>query len=77
MHTKTKTRSDLVLSELGDGLIMRRSTRADADALAEFNAAIHAEPDIPKDGLRVAAWARDLLTSDHPTFGSWDYTIVE
>jgi hypothetical protein len=77
MQTKTKTRSDLVLRELGDGLVMRRSTRADADALAEFNAAIHAEPDIPKDGLRVAAWARDLLTGDHPTFGSGDYTIVE
>ncbi len=77
MQTKSKTKPGLILQDMGDGLILRRSTVEDAEALAEFNAAIHAEPDIPHDGLRVAAWVRDLLTTQHPTFGSGDFTIVE
>jgi len=77
MQTQEKSNSDLILRDLGDDLILRRSTAKDAEALAEFNAVIHAEPDIANDGLRVAAWVRDLLTTQHPTFGSGDFTIVE
>jgi hypothetical protein len=77
MQTQEKSISNLILRDLGDGLILRRSTAGDAEALAEFNALIHAEPDIVNDGLRLAAWVRDLLTTQHPTFGSGDFTIVE
>lgn len=65
----------LFIRDLGDGLVMRRSTVADADALADFNAKIHGNNEA--DGVRVAAWTRDLLTRPHPTFEAADFTIVE
>ena len=39
MFTKQQT----ILRDLGNGLVMRRSTPEDADALAEFNGIIHGE----------------------------------
>ena len=71
------THEHLILRDLGDGLILRRSTPADADALAEFNARIHSDagPDQPDEW--VGAWTRDLLTTDHPTFDKGDFTLVE
>jgi hypothetical protein len=65
-----------ILRELQDGLILRRSCAADAEALADFCARIHSNegPDYPNP--RVAAWVRDLLTKPHPTFHVDDFTIV-
>ncbi len=65
-----------ILSELGNGLILRRSCEADAEALAEFCARIHSDdgPDHPDQ--HIAAWTRDLLTKPHPTFHPEDFTIV-
>ena len=71
MFTQQKT----ILRDLGNGLIMRRSTPADADALAEFNGKIHGENDL--DAKRVAAWTHDLLARPHPTLKPEDFTIVE
>lgn len=71
MFTKEQT----ILRDLGNGLILRRSIPDDAEALAEFNRAIHADDD--PDGDCIAAWTRDLLTKPHPTFGPNDFTIVE
>ncbi len=65
---------------LGDDLILRRSTAADADRLGAFNEWIHTADDDPEDILpneRLSAWTRDLLRGDHPTFGVDDFTIVE
>jgi len=62
---------------LGDGLILRRSTAADAEKLAEFNSRIHSDDGWDKPDDRPAWWARDLLTKPHPTFGEGDFTIVE
>ena len=49
-------RKPIVLRDLGDGLILRRSTPADADSLSEFNAQVHSDdgPDQPDE--KVAAW---------------------
>jgi len=69
------TRGQTILRDLGNGLILRRSTPDDADALAEFNRRIHA--DDAADGQCLAAWTRDLLTRPHPTFSPNDFTIVE
>lgn len=63
--------------DLGGGLILRRSTPADAGILAEFNKMIHREPGAVEPDEPVAAWTRDLLRGDHPTFGTGDFTIVE
>src|SRR5512147_569482 len=70
MSTKQQT----VLRDLGNGLVMRRATREDAGALAEFNGKIHGENEA--DTRRVAAWTHDLLARPHPTFSPEDFTIV-
>jgi hypothetical protein len=62
--------------DLGDGLVLRRSTAADADKLAEFNSLIHSDnPEKPEE--KIGVWTRDLLTKPHPTFGVDDFTVVE
>ena len=57
------TKGQAILRDLGNGLVMRRSTPEDADALAEFNGAVHGDNEADKQ--RVAAWTRDLLTRPH------------
>jgi hypothetical protein len=71
------TQEQTMIRDLGDGLVLRRSSVQDADALAEFNATIHSDdgPEYPDD--KVAAWTSDLLTRPHPTFDVGDFTIVE
>ena len=69
------TKGQAILRDLGNGLVMRRSTPEDADALAEFNGAVHGDNEADKQ--RVAAWTRDLLTRPHPTLSPGDFTIVE
>jgi hypothetical protein len=71
MLTKQKN----ILRDLGNGLVLRRSTPEDADALSEFNGSIHG--DDAQDAQRLAAWTRDLLTRPHPTLRPDDFTIVE
>lgn len=73
LHTIT----DKLPINLGDGLILRRSTAQDADALADFNARIQSDEGPDKPDERVGAWAYDLLTKPHPTFKPGDFTIVE
>ncbi len=60
--------------DLGNGLILRRSTPADGQKLFDFNALIHGDngPD-----ERIGQWARDLVEKPHPTFGAGDFTLVE
>ena len=69
------TQENTILHDLGNGLIMRRATPEDADALCEFNAKIHGEDE--NDRKAVAGWTRDLLTHPHATFRPGDFLIVE
>ncbi len=69
------TKQQPILRDLGNGLVLRRSTPEDAEALAEFNGRIHG--DDPIDAQRIAAWTRDLLARPHPTLNPDDFTIVE
>ena len=62
--------------DLGNGLILRRSTWADAEPLAEFNRWVHREPGITEPDEGVAVWTRELLSGEHPTFGEGDFTLV-
>ena len=73
----TISQSTNILRELGDGLVMRRSTSADADALAEYNSIIHSDDGPDKPDERICAWVHDLLTLPHPTFDPGDFTLVE
>ena len=63
--------------DLGNGLILRRSTPADAEPLADFYKMVMREPPATEPDELVAAWTRDLLRGNHPTFGADDFTIVE
>lgn len=61
--------------KLGDGLLLRWATEADADELAQFNVRIHSDdPDEPETWL--ADWTRELMSGRHPTTGADDFTVV-
>jgi hypothetical protein len=62
--------------DLGNGLILRRSTPADAVPLADFNKMVFREPPATEPDEFVAAWTRELLSGRHPTFRADDFTIV-
>jgi hypothetical protein len=61
---------------LGDGLLLRSAGRGDGGELADFNAAMHADVDLP--GPALWEWTRDLFELPHPTFRpERDVTVVE
>ena len=62
--------------DMGDGLVLRRATTADAAAVAEFNGRLH-EPDRPAMAKTLARWTRDLMNGRHPTCRASDFTVVE
>ncbi len=66
-----------LIRDLGDGLVLRRSTVDDAEKLANFQAEIQYQPDAQGSDVYVGAWTRDLLTRPHPTFDPGDFTLVE
>jgi hypothetical protein len=66
-----------IIRDLGDGLILRRPTIADSEALVAFHGDIHRDPGAEEPEEYVAAWVQDLVRGDHPTFGVDDFTIVE
>jgi predicted N-acetyltransferase YhbS len=70
-------RRQIVLRDLGNGLVLRRATVADTEALTAFNAEIHRQPDAEKPDEAFAAWTRDLIEHDHPTFDVSHSTVVE
>jgi hypothetical protein len=61
--------------DLGDGLVLRRATVGDTEALAAFNRAVHKDLNEPEVGIDV--WTRDMMRGDHPTTGAGDFLIVE
>jgi hypothetical protein len=75
MNTSPASIHDLP-RELGDGLLLRQSTRADAEPLAEFNRWIHREPGIAEPDEGIAVWTRELLSGTHPTFREGDFSVV-
>lgn len=66
-----------IVGDLGDGLILRRSTAEDTEALVDFHGNVHREPGTEEREEYVAAWVRDLMERPHPTFDVGDITIVE
>ena len=62
MSTKTEVNTE-VPRELGDGLILRRATIADTEALVAF--------------YGDSSWVRGLMAGRQPGFGPGDFTLVE
>lgn len=77
MYENIKAKNVNILRDLGNGLILRRATKADAQALSSFNANIHGHPERNEPDERVGVWTRDLMEKPHPTFNVSDFTIVE
>ncbi len=69
--------SKLFIRDLGNGLLLRRGSVADAEALVDINSRMHSDdgPDKPDPG--IGAWIHDLVTKPHPTLKPGDFTIVE
>ncbi|MEI6291935.1 MAG: GNAT family N-acetyltransferase, partial [Chloroflexota bacterium] len=63
-----------IIKDLGNGLVLRRSGREDAEKLFAFNAMIHGEEVLDE---RIGQWSHDLVSKPHPTFNENDYTIIE
>ena len=72
-----RTQAHTILRDLGNGLILRRATLDDAEALATFNAHVHRTAGSEQPHMGIAAWTQDLLSGDHPACGADDFTIVE
>ncbi len=60
--------------DLGDGLTLRWATPDDAEAVAQFNLAMHSEP--PGEETFLYHWTHDLMRGDHPTTKAGDFTVV-
>ncbi len=71
------TREQTILRDLGDGLILRRATTEDTEALAAFNMEVHRDRDTREPDEGVAVETRDLMAGGHPTCDAGDFTIVE
>lgn len=76
MRRRSKDKRTTV-RDLGEGLVLRRATRADGEALAAFNCEIHCGQGSDDTPEAISAWIRDLTSGDHPTFKPGDFTIVE
>ncbi len=76
MKNQHRTHHDLPY-DLGDGLVLRFATPADAEALAQFNGRIHADEHPDHFDPMVAAWTRDLCSEQHPTIGPSNVILVE
>jgi hypothetical protein len=75
--TTSRVKTGKLPINLGDGLVLRRSSTQDAEALADFNARVHSDEGPDKPDERVWAWSHDLMANPHPTFRTSDFTIVE
>lgn len=61
--------------ELDGGLLMRWATPEDAEAVAQFNLAMHTDnPAEPE--MFLYYWTLDLMNGQHPTTQASDFTIV-
>ncbi len=67
-----------VIRRLDDGLVLRRGTASDVEALSAFHAVVlgYGPPNF-EPAPHMAAWTRDLAGGEHPYVGSRDFTIVE
>ncbi len=70
-------RDGTFICDLGDGLLLRRARREDAEAVADLNCTVFRDHDSgePEEGTDL--YTTDMLTRPHPTISPEDYTVVE
>ena len=62
---------------LGDNLVLRWSTAADAERLGELYSQVFRENAEAPLNTRSIAWTHDLIGGRHPLIGSGDFALVE
>jgi predicted N-acetyltransferase YhbS len=62
--------------ELGDGLVLRRATPADADAVATFVADVLRGQDAAEPSPAMGAWMHDLVSGRHPGVRAEDCFLI-
>ena len=65
---------DHLSRDLGDGLVLRFATPADAEPLAQFNGHLHGRD---RFNEFVAAYTRDIMSEAHPTCGPSNVALVK
>jgi hypothetical protein len=65
-----------VIRDLGEGLVLRAATTADAEPLAAFVGDVLRPQDSDTPSAPLTAWTRDLLEGRHPSFVPDDATVV-
>ena len=65
-----------VIRDLGEGLVLRAATAADAEPLAAFVGDVLRPQDSDTPSAPLTAWTRDLLEGRHPSFAPGDATVV-
>jgi hypothetical protein len=65
-----------VIRDLGEGLVLRTATMADAEPLAAFVGDVLRPQDSDTPSAPLTAWTRDLLEGRHPSFAPEDATVV-
>ncbi len=70
------TQPDQVIDDLGDGLLLRRATERDIDAIAEFQAVVHQDPPDFEPQPFLVHWTRELMDGSHPRASARDWLLV-
>jgi hypothetical protein len=63
--------------ELGAGLVVRWSSAADAEAIADTCGHVFRRTAEQPPNVRLGSWIRDLMSGKHPLMGQGDYAVVE
>lgn len=66
-----------ILKTLSNGLVIRRATMADTDALVDLQIHAFANPDTGELDHYLGGWTRDLMSGKHPTFRPEDFLVVQ
>ena len=67
----------MIIRDLGDGLVVRRATPADVEAIVRLNSEVHYDLPGRTPNPRIAAWTRDLAAGRLPGFGVDGFCLVE
>ncbi len=66
-----------ILKTLPDGLVIRRATTDDTDALVDLQIHAFANPDTGELDHYLGGWTSDLMSGKHPTFRPEDFLVVQ
>ncbi len=69
-------RPEDVIEDLGDGLLLRYARDEDAEANADFQAVVQADPPDFEKLDHIGQWVRQLMDGTHPTGRARDFLLV-